>query len=136
MDTAISSSEYKVIREVPHNISEGQCPLDLMADIQKEKAEEEMIVFTLTSEAIRCMCAYDSLKELRYFRHLAIACQGVGVWWPSENPLQKIPEEDQEWMRMWTTDMCKTYFVEEAHTEEIRYKQPQKGVEVVHHIIG
>ncbi len=136
LNTAICINEYDLIREERHGISEGECPVDLMAYIQKEKAEGELIVFTLTSEAIRCMCAYDSLTDIRYFRHLSSACQGVGAWWPPEDPLQKVPEEDQEWMRMWTTDMCKTYFVEEVHTKEIRYKQPRKGSSVVHHIIG
>lgn len=67
LNTAICINEYDLIREERHGISEGECPVDLMAYIQKEKAEGELIVFTLTSEAIRCMCAYDSLTEIRYF---------------------------------------------------------------------
>lgn len=137
MNTAICSSDYKVIREEPHNISEGQCLLDLMANIQEETAEGEKIIFILTQEAIRCMCcSYDSGKELRYFKHLSNNRQGVGVWWLPTDPLQKVSEEAQKWMRMWTTDRCKTYFVEEVHTEKIQYKYPQKGSEVVQHVIG
>lgn len=137
LDTAVFINHYTIIREERHDISEGDCPVDLMAAIQNEKAEDEMIVFTLTSEAMRKMCAYDSLNETRYryFRHLPFSYQGVGVWWVPEDPFQKVPEEDREWMRMWTKDMCKTYFVEEVHTEEIKYKLPPKGSSVVHHVI-
>ncbi len=136
LDTAVCLNHYEVISEVRDGISEGECPVDLMADIQKEKADGEMIVFTLTSEAIRMMCAYDSLKDIRYFKRLPFGYQGVGVWWLPEDPCEEVPEKEQEWMNMWTHDMCKTYFVEEVHTQEIKYKIPPKGSKVTHHIIG
>ena len=118
--------QYEIVREERKYLSEDGCPVDLMGE-----AEDEDVIFTLSSEAYRRMCAFPVKKEVTYFVPFGDT-QSVGVVWPSDDPTEYTTSD---WMEMSTGDRCKTYFVERANTEEIVYKCPSEGARVVNYII-
>lgn len=123
--------KYDIVREERKPLSEEACPVDLMGELYKEKAENEEVIFTLTFEAFRKMCAFPSIKEITYFLPWG-GTQSIGVVWLPADPTES---HDDEWMVTSTDDRCKTYFVTETKTQEIVYKCPPEGSKVVHYII-
>jgi hypothetical protein len=128
--------KYEIIREERKDLPEEACPVDLMSELYKSKAEDENVIFTLTSEAFRKMCAFPVKKEVTYFEPWVDNTQSVCVvWLHGVNPSEHYSPDD-EWLATRTSDRGKTFFVEEAKTEEITYKLPTKGSKVVHYVIN
>lgn len=123
--------QFKVIREERKDLAEEACPITLMGELYHAKADDEKVVFTLTSEAIRKMCASPIKRKLTYFCPWKNT-QGVGVVWPFEDPMD---HSDKKWMTMRTDNRGKTYFVEEVKTDNFLYQLPSEGSKTIHYII-
>ena len=103
-----------------------------MGELYLVKATNEEVVFTLTSDAFRKMCAFPVENSVNY----AVEQNGmqiVTVDWPPDDP-KDVSEEN--WMTLATYDRCKTYFLSESLTDELIYNLPSVGSEVVHYIIN
>ncbi len=114
----------KIVREERKTLSEEAYLVDLMSELYKAKAEDKEVIFTLTSEAFRKMCAFPAIDKVvvRYYG------QSVPITWTSKG-------STSEWMALNTSDRGKNYFVIEIRTQEIEYRCPMEDAKVVHYII-
>lgn len=117
---------YEIVREERKTLLEEAYLVDLMSELYEAKAEDEEVIFTLTSEAFRKMCAFPSVKDIHYFLPREEQ-QCICIEWTSA---------PQRWMSLMTSDRCKTYFVLEIRsTQETEYECPMKEGKVVQYII-
>lgn len=121
--------KYKFIQEERRNLSKGENLLDLMGKLYKAKAEGEMILFTLTARAYQSMCDYnypvDGKMKVEYLGQFLETIKSFAV--------RRI--FSKEWMVLDTYDESKTFIVREVKMQEIVYKYPPSGAEVIHYII-
>ena len=117
---------YDVVGKERRDLSEGVLPIDLMAELYNAKAEDEMLVFSLTAKAFFTTCGVDK-TEVNFFKPIPFMWQSVATQWGEKN---------KWWLELQTWDKCESFFLETANTENFVYEQPKEGAKVIHYVIG
>ena len=101
--------DFLVLHEKRRNISERSCPVDLMSEIAEEEPKGT-VAFKLTAKALIAMLTFPRKTQMEVEQIDAEkSWRQVQVTWP----------DFQDTMQLWTEDGGKTFFVEDANTEEI-----------------
>lgn len=96
-----------VIHEERRNISEGECPVDLMGELFGARSEGETLVFVLTAKAFLAMCVFPVKKQVVFFER-GPKGQLVFVQW-------SLSKDE---MMLATPDYGKTFELIQSRTEE------------------
>lgn len=101
-----------VVHEERRTLEEGSYLVDLMGEIAKK--EKGAYAFNLTGDACWDLCMYPTTKDIymvpQYFSEdfqpMMLSLEGVDY---------------DEYMKLWTSDYGKRFFVHDIHTEKILY---------------
>ncbi len=114
--------QYEIVQEELRNLPKEACLIDFIGELYEAKKEEN-VIFTLSSEAFRKMCAFLSKKGTIYATQSEdnrISIEGISFDWATKKSIV-----------ISTTDKGKTYVVEEIS----KYTAPPKGSKVTNYII-
>ena len=104
---------FTVLREERRTISEGDCPVDLMGEIERYGRDIEACTpycYRLTLAAFTAMCVFPVDKDVK---------------WSFDDEDSNLPYVAIEWfpsgdgMELYTPDGGKTFMVWHSHTEEL-----------------